>query len=148
MSYDKAKYHFESVQKEGLDMIQAYVHSGFYLGWLIDNDLLDEEFADDCDEDITLFKRREITAPRLFQRLDGVLSEQDISEQGNAFTQSYFDFDTGSYLEDYQTYLVKALPGVFHVKDSWENYHIAAEFISERYRRWLSRQANVISSDV
>lgn len=139
MSYDKAKYHFESVEKEGLDEVQAYIHGGFYFGWLIDNSLLDEEFAEDCEEDIALFKQREITAPQLFQRLDGVLSEQDLSEQGNAFTQSYFDFDTGSYLNDYEVQFLQDLPSVFHVKDCWENYHIAADFISQRYNQWLSQ---------
>lgn len=141
MSYDKAKYHFESVEKEGLDQSQAYVHSGFYLGWLIDNNLLDEEFAEDCESEIALFIKREITAPRLFELLDGVLSQHDLSEQGNAFSQSYFDFDTGNYLHDYHKFLSDGLPSEFHVQDTWENYHIAAGFISKRYHQWLSQLA-------
>lgn len=32
MSYDKAKYHFDSVIEEGLPLSQAYIHTGFYLG--------------------------------------------------------------------------------------------------------------------
>lgn len=62
MSYDKAKYHFDSVIEEGLPLSQAYIHTGFYLGWLIDNNLLDEEFKEDFAESLALFTRREITA--------------------------------------------------------------------------------------
>lgn len=141
MSYDKAKYHYESVEKEGLDQSQSYIHSGFYLGWLIDNNLLDDEFVEDCESEIALFIKREITAPRLFELLDGVLSEHDLSEQGNAFSQSYFDFDTGNYLNDYHQFLSGGLASEFHVQDTWENYHIAAEFISKRYHHWLSQLA-------
>src|SRR5699024_11393350 len=71
MSYDKAKYHFDSVIEEGLPLSQAYIHTGFYLGWLIDNNLLDEEFKEDLAESLALFTRREITAPQLFEEFDG-----------------------------------------------------------------------------
>lgn len=140
MSYDKAKYHFDSVIEEGLPLSQAYVHTGFYLGWLIDNDLLNEEFKEDYAESLALFTRREITAPQLFEEFDGALTDEELSDQGNAFTKHYFDFSTGDYLEDYCTYLVKDLPSELHVKDTWENYEIAASFISRRYQEWLQHQ--------
>ncbi|EGM1944299.1 hypothetical protein ILY73_004037 [Escherichia coli] len=140
MSYDKAKYHFDSVIEEDLPLSQAYIHTGFYLGWLIDNNLLDEEFKEDLAESLALFTRREITAPQLFEEFDGTLTDEELSTQGNAFTKHYFDFDTGDYLEDYCTHLVKDLPSEFHVKDTWENYKIAASFISRRYQEWLQNQ--------
>ncbi|AYN27015.1 hypothetical protein D8682_08425 [Buttiauxella sp. 3AFRM03] len=138
MMYDKAKYHFESVEEEGLEISQAYVHSGFYFGWLIDNNLMSEEFAEDCAQEIALFLKREITAPRLFEEFDGVLSDQELSEQGNSFSQDYFE--TGNYFNDYGEFLSDSLASEFHVQDSWENYQISAEFISKRYQKWLAGQ--------
>ena len=38
--YDKAEYHYETVTTWGLDSVQAEVHTAFFLGWLIDNDLI------------------------------------------------------------------------------------------------------------
>lgn len=140
MSYDKAKYHFDSVIEEGLPLSQAYVHTGFYFGWLIENDLMHEEFNEEFASDVAYFLRREETATQLFLRFDGVLCKEDISDHGNEFTQSYFEFTNGQYLKDYATHLVKDLPSEFHVKDTWENYEIAAEFISRRYQEWLQHQ--------
>ena len=38
--YDKAKYHSGGNFPEELDQFQSFVHTGMYVGWLIDNDLL------------------------------------------------------------------------------------------------------------
>jgi hypothetical protein len=40
--YDKAKYHHETVTEWGLDSVQTEVHTAFFLGWLLDNDLPSE----------------------------------------------------------------------------------------------------------
>jgi hypothetical protein len=42
--YDKAKYHDETVMEYGLSIEQASVHTAFFLGWLIENNLYSHEF--------------------------------------------------------------------------------------------------------
>ncbi|MGP6149634.1 hypothetical protein LZP85_08860 [Priestia flexa] len=43
--YDKAKWHYEGDFPEDLDEDQGFVHTGMYLGWVIDdNNLYSEEF--------------------------------------------------------------------------------------------------------
>jgi len=69
--YDKAKYHFESIEENGLPEIHAYIHTGMFLGWLIESNLIDDEFLEDFGEDIPRLKRREITSPELFSLWDG-----------------------------------------------------------------------------
>jgi len=139
--YDKAKFHFETIEKHGLPAIQSYVHTAFFLGWLIDKKLLDDEFEEDSDSDIEAFRERQISAPRLFQRFDGCLDEEMLSPEGVAFANAYFDFERGEYLSDYRKHLTKDLPSEFHVSDTWENYEVASAFISERYSAWKSTLA-------
>ena len=66
--YDKAKYHLDSIKEFGLAEEQSAVHTAFFLGWLMDNDLCSAEFIDDSREDIAAYKRRETTALEVYAR--------------------------------------------------------------------------------
>ena len=134
--YDKAKYHFESVENEGLPEIHAYIHTGMYLGWLIENDLIDKEFIDDFGEAISEFTKKKITSSELFEIWDGVLADDMLTEEGNCFTVFYFDFENGKYVHDYEELLVKELPSMFHVKDTWENYELMKVFVGKAFVEW------------
>jgi hypothetical protein len=91
--FDKAKYHFESVQGEGLPLEQAYVHTGLYFGWLLERGLVNEEefpaevFAD--------FKARRITGPQIYKRDDGALMSELLTSEGDAFSRHYFYYGRG-----------------------------------------------------
>lgn len=135
-TFDKAKYHFETIQKFNLPEISAYIHTGFYLGWLVENNLIDDEFFEDCEEDILRFTQREITAPQLFKMFDGCLDDEMLSQEGLKFTEAYFDFTNGRYISDYQDNVVKTHQTEFHVADTWENYDTVKNFVSKRYKEW------------
>jgi hypothetical protein len=45
--YDKAKYHYGGQFPPDQTMEQALVHTGMYLGWVIDAGLYSEEFSHD-----------------------------------------------------------------------------------------------------
>jgi hypothetical protein len=59
--YDKAKYHYGGNYPEDLPEEQAFVHTGIFLGWVIDNDLYSDEFREDMEGYIAAFKARHIT---------------------------------------------------------------------------------------
>lgn len=121
--YDKAKWHFGGEFPEDLDDFQGYVHTGMFLGWLIDNDLVSDEFKSDHAEEIKQFKQQKLTGAQMFERCcDGVLMVEDVSELGNRFVLPYFDFDTGQYLGDYEKTLAENLASLYHVSDNWDNY--------------------------
>ena len=105
--YDKAKYHIDSIDEHNLPEIHAYIHTGLYLGWLIENNMLDNEFVEDFGDDIPKFKKREITAPQLFSLWDGALVDDMLTNEGNQFSQHYFDFEHGKYLDDYMNSVEK-----------------------------------------
>lgn len=135
--YDKAKWHFGSEFPEDLDEFQGYVHTGMFLGWLIDNDLVSDEFRSDHEQEIEQFRRQELTGAQVFERCcDGVLMIEDISELGNRFALPYFDFDTGQYLGDYEKTLAGNLPTTYHVADTWDNYIKLKQVLDKKFLDW------------
>jgi hypothetical protein len=135
--YDKAKYHFGGDFPEELDDFQGYVHTGMFLTWLINNDLLDNEFFEDSQDEIEEVKQRKWTGSQFYEsQMDGVFSIEEVSELGNRFALDYFDFDTGKYLDDYEMTLANELPTLFHVEDNWDNYEAIGKVIDKRFSEW------------
>jgi hypothetical protein len=138
--YDKAKWHFGGEFPEDLEDFQGYVHTGMFLGWLIDNDLVSDEFKNDHAEEIKKFKQQKLTGPQIFERCcDGVLMVEDVGELGNRFALPYFNFDTGQYLSDYEKTLAENLPSLYHVTDDWNNYKILAQLLDKRFLDWKNQ---------
>jgi hypothetical protein len=42
--FDKAKYHFESVELDNLSDSQAFVHTAFFIIWCVEQDLINDQF--------------------------------------------------------------------------------------------------------
>lgn len=134
--YDKAKYHYDGNFPKDLPIEQALVHTGYYLTWIINNNLYSGEFTDGIEEDIDKLIRRELTGPQLFYRIDGVLADDMLNDEGNAFSQYYFNFETGQYLKDYENLFATELPTLYHVADNWENYDKLRVVIDQKYSEW------------
>jgi len=135
--YDKAKWHFESDDfPSELARQQAFVHTGLFLGWLIDHDLLGAQWREDFEDLEQAFKARVKTGPEVFRLMGGSLTSDDLPDKGNEFAEVYFDFETGVYLDDYDELLSDGLPSMYHVADTWENYDRLAQRISARYAEW------------
>ena len=132
--YDSAKSHFLGNFPDNLPIEQAYVHIGMYLGWVIQNGLYSEYFEDEAEIQIFRFKRREISCTILSEIWDGYLGHELFNRQGNMFT--YYYYGGGLYRNDYDELLVKQLPSIYHVNDSWENYDKMALRIDMRFQDW------------
>ena len=134
--YDKGKYHDETVMENNLPEERASVHTALFLGWLIENDLYSEEFLEESEELIKAYKAKNKTAIEVYDWWDRCLIDDMLSEEGNKFAQSYFDFEKGQYISDYSELLVKDLPSEFHVPYSWENQELMSSKVSERFNQW------------
>jgi hypothetical protein len=135
--YDKAKWHYGGDFPEDLEAFQGYIHTGLFLGWMIDNDLVSEQFKTDLSAEVDRFKQQRITGPQLFQKCcGGVLMLDDLNATGNRFAMTYFEFNTGQYLHDYEVTLGKGLPTIYHVADNWENYNKLKPIINKRFEEW------------
>jgi len=133
--YDKAKYHYAGDFPNGLAIKYAFVHTGMFLGWIVDHDLFSEEFEEDSMNEIEKFKQRALTGTQIYEMWDGVLSEDMLSDEGMEFANDYFDFEKGMFLHDYEA----TFPGkesLYFVEDTWENYFKIKEVIDQRYHEW------------
>lgn len=139
--YDKAKWHFEGDFPPGLDAFQGYVHTGMFVGWLIDHDLVSDAFKKDFAAEINSFRQQQHTGAQIYQSCcDGVLLPEDLNEPGNRFAQAYFNFETGEYLSDYEATLGMDVPTIYHVKDTWSNYQKLKVIIDFRFDAWSKQQ--------
>ncbi len=139
--FDKAKWHFSGNFPEGLDIFQGYIHTGFYIGWLIKNDLVSEELRNECKNEINDFLENKITAVQFYEsQLDGVFSSDDVNDEGYNFTKVYFDFEKGTYLKDYEAILCSELPTLYHVQDGNENFEKITVILNERLQTFRKQQ--------
>jgi hypothetical protein len=138
--FDKAKWHYQADDYPvDLDERQAFVHTGLFLGWIIDAGLYSEEFAEDFEKEIRRFKARKMTGPGVYRVADGVFADDMLNEEGLAFTQTYFDFEKGKYLKDYKKLLEAGLSSEYRVPDTWESYDTLKPQIDKRYGAWQKK---------
>jgi hypothetical protein len=131
--YDKADYHSGGNWPDGLPVEQSFVHSGLFLGWLIQRGLVSEEVDDATVRD---FKRHRRTGPEIFRDLDGVLDASMLTADGRRFAKAYFDFGTGAYVSEYTGLLASGLASVYAVPDTWENYERLRAVLDRRFQQW------------
>lgn len=140
--YDMAKYHINDKFPKRLKHFQAHVHTGMFITWLIDNDLLDADFFEDVADELENVKSRKLTGSRFYETfMDGAFAIEEVSETGNRFALDYFDFDTGKYITDYEKTLAADLPSFFHVKDTWDNYFQIKTVIDKRFTEWQKKNS-------
>jgi hypothetical protein len=138
--YDKAEWHFGGNFPDDLEEFQGYVHTGMFLGWLVDNDLVSTRFGEDHAEEIQKFMQKEMTGATIFETCcDGALMLEDLNETGNRFALPYFDFAKGQYLLDYENAIGAGLPSLYHVEDTWENYEKLKTTIDQRFSGWQEK---------
>ena len=138
--FDKADWHYGGDFPSDLSTDQAYVHTGFYIGWLLDRNLFAEDFIKSNGAAINKFLNREITAVSFYKnQMDGLFESNDLKDEAIEFTKYYFneDFSKSRYISDYIDLLCSHLPTVYHVKDSWENFDFMEKKIDERFKEWI-----------
>ncbi|MFJ7736466.1 hypothetical protein ACIQ2D_08980 [Lysinibacillus sp. NPDC097287] len=136
--YDKAKYHYQGEFPNDISYDQAFVHTGMFLGWIIDNNLFSEEFKEETQIEINKFRQRDISGTQIYKIWDGVLVDDMLNDEGNKFAKFYFDFETGLYLKDYEE-IFQNIDTLYHVNDNWENYFKIKEVIDRRFKEYKSK---------
>ena len=134
--FDKAKFHDGSVEQLGLDEEQSFVHTGLFFAWLINNGLMSDFFVDETGDEIEKLKERKISPSTIYMNWDGVLLGEMLNDKGFNFALSYFDFDKGTYMADYEKVFNVTGEQVFTVKDTWDNYDRIKPTIDEAYEKW------------
>ncbi|MGD8912335.1 MAG: hypothetical protein PVJ68_06280 [Candidatus Thiodiazotropha sp.] len=140
MKYDDASWHYGGDFQSDLPNNAGATHTGMYVAWALLNDLAGDFFTEDSPEDLLQLQKRETTPGAFFISMcDGKFTDDDVNDEGNSFTEYYFDFENGRYLDDYEEILCKELPSLYHVKDSWENFDKISPIIAKRYKEWKKK---------
>jgi hypothetical protein len=132
---DDARVHF---RLGGFTMFmpleQAYLHIGIFLGWVIEHNLYSETFREEGETSIYRFRSHAITCIILGELWDGIVSYEQLNEEGQAFAQAYYE--SGHYLSDYKQVLAKGLSSMYDVEDSDGNYRKMCLVLDWRFRQW------------
>src|SRR6188474_351793 len=64
--YDKAKYHYDGDYPKELSRKQAFIHTGMFMGWLVEHDMIAKDFLAETEG----FKERKITGAEIYETWD------------------------------------------------------------------------------
>jgi hypothetical protein len=140
MAYDKAKWHLTDDFPKDLKEEQIYVHTGFFIGWLVDYKLISEDYEEDNSDLLQKFRQRQISGPQLYELSGGVFSADDVNDEGRLFSNYYYEPNT--FFNDFRdsfikgSFFKKGLPSDYHVQDTWENYDKISKVINKRFADW------------
>ncbi len=134
--YDKAKYHYESIEQHGLPEEHAANHTVVFLRWLIENELMSPWFIEESGDEIAKFHAGSTSIHQVYEWWDCCLIDDMLSDEGNAFAMHYFDFGKGKYIHEYIELLQGSLPSEFHVDYTEANYQRMKETIDRHYEEW------------
>lgn len=148
--YDDASWHYGGDFPADLPPENGATHIGLFLTWCIDNNLSSEMMLEDFAEDIEKVKKREMTGVEfLLQNCDEKFTDEDLNDQGNEFTNDYYNEDTEftklypPYLQDYEIVAKmwskefgKELKSFYHFENSWEFYDEFKFLLDERFTQW------------
>ncbi|RZG43071.1 DUF7832 domain-containing protein [Acinetobacter wuhouensis] len=141
MAIDRIDWHAESAEQAGFPYENGGTHIGIYLAWIINNHLEGEFHQEESEDEIAQVLARKMTGRDfLIQMCDEKFCEEDLNEEGFAFTQAYYE--SNEYFKDYDATLVhaKGLENTYAIDDTWENYDLMAPVISEKYQQWRVKQ--------
>ena len=139
MAYDRADWHYGGDYPKDLPPENGGTHIGMFLAWIITRNLESALLREVSPIALDAVRKREITGrDYLFDQCDEKFIDQDVSDEGNAFTQAYYEANT--YLEDYERVLGQGLASLYEVPDTWANFDVIAPVIDDRFRRWKDRE--------
>lgn len=137
--FDKAKYHSDGDFPVDLSQSQAYLPGGMFVAWCARTGMLSAQTLYDFKDEYDDLVSRTKSPCSLYRAFGGVFLDSLLNESGLSFAKAYFDFETGTYLDDYIGVLAEDLPTAYHVADTWENYDRLASVIDARYHECLSK---------
>jgi hypothetical protein len=141
MKYDDASWHYGGDFPADLPDEAGATHSGMFVTWALLTGLSGDIHITDFPDDIPKLQLRSITPGAFFlSASDGKFTEEDLSNEGNDFAESYFNFESGNYLADYEETLGQDLPegrdSLYHIADTWENFDKLKPVLDRRLAEW------------
>jgi len=115
-----------------IDEIHGFTHTGFYLVWLAENNLVSDLVKQDFSEELATTLNREKGPIHLYEMMDGCLIGDMLSDEGNSFSQFYYE---KYYLGDFE-FVFDEVKDTYLVSPTWESYDRMVPVIQSRYEKW------------
>lgn len=101
MKYDDASWHFGGEFPKDAPIENGGTHIALFLKWCFIKGWAGEMHLEDAPEDTQHVINGSMSATEFFfKHCDGKLTDEDLSDEGNAFAEEYYG-EQGLYLEDY-----------------------------------------------
>ena len=142
MKYDDAAWHHGGDFPSDLAPKHGATHIAMFASWCVLHGLGGELHIEDFADDLDRLRAREITPGEWFmEACDGKFTDEDVNEEGNAFTAFYYSTDPSPYLADYEHTLGRDLASLYHVPDTWDSFDLLSPVIGNRYEQWKKTAA-------
>lgn len=142
MKYDDASWHYGGDFPQDLPPEAGATHSGMFVAWALLSGLAGDIHLEDSPEGLEALRRRSITPGAFFLRFcDGKFTDEDLNDEGNAFANSYFSLQSGSFLDDYCAAVRTSVHKIYYVADTWENFDVLKPVFDKRFAEWKTRQS-------
>ena len=137
MKYDDASWHYGGNFPPDLTPAAGATHIAMFVAWCLLNGLAGEIHIEDFPDALERLKNRKITPGSWFiSSCDEKFTDEDLNEEGNAFTVYYYAADDAPYLNEYSAALAEDLESVYEVPDTWETYELLAPIIRASHANW------------
>lgn len=137
MAIDRIDWHAYGDFPDDLPSENGGIHIGFYLTWIIENNLESEDLQEDAIDELEMIRKREMDGLAfLIQVCDEKFISDDLGDEGYAFTQHYYESENNNYFEDFERVLAQGLSSSYCVENSWDNYDKIAPVITNAYKKW------------
>ncbi|MEF9987531.1 MAG: hypothetical protein RR797_00470 [Christensenella sp.] len=143
MAFDKMDWHAVTFP-DSIPYENAGTHIGVYLAWLVNNDLIQEDWQKEFYDEIMRVKNREMTGrDLLIECFDNSLIEDVMVDEALEFTSDYYD---SAYIDDYADALaennVDSEFALYLHEDSWDNYDKVEPIIAAKFEKWREEAFN------
>lgn len=138
MSYDKIEWHSEGEDfPKSAKPENGGTHIGFFLTWIIQNDLIGNLYKEISLDSINKVKRQEITGREfLIEECDSKFYNEVLNDEGQRFVKYYYEDDgEENYFADYAR-VFSEYDNIYEVENTWENYDKIKSVIEVRYQEW------------
>ena len=137
MKYDDASWHYGGDFPEDLPSEAGGTHIAMFVSWCLLNGLAGEVYDDETPDLLKELRDRTTTpCAWFFSACDEKFTDEDLSDEGNAFAQHYYAGAGALYLDDYLETIGTGLDSLYHVPDSWGTFDSLAPVICERHKSW------------
>ena len=137
MRYDDASWHYGGEFPLEFPPQAGATHTGMFLAWAILSGLVGAFHQEESQQLLIRLRERSISPGGFFVKAcDEKFTDEDLSDEGNAFARDYYDSKTGLYLNDYEEVLGGDHPTLYHMPDTWENYDRLQPTLDRRFSEW------------